>query len=199
MMVDKKKIEQAVYSILTAIGEDPTREGLIETPGRVARFYEEFFDWDCGKLDTIFEKVRVDEMIVVRNIVGYSICEHHMLPFSFVAYVGYLPVKKGKLLNFLFPRSFEPTNKVLGASKIVRVVEKHAHKLQIQERMTFDIANDIKSLTDALGVGVIVEGKHLCMNMRGVRSPESELVTSAILGEFHRAKIRGEFLRLCGK
>lgn len=198
-MVDKEKIEQAVLDILYAIGEDPTREGLVDTPARVARYYEEFIDWDCGRLGTVFERVRVDEMVVVRNIKGYSLCEHHILPFSFIAHIGYLPVKKRRVFNFLFHRRFEPTNKVIGASKIVRVVEKHAHKLQIQERMTFDIANEIEKLTDALGVGVIVEGRHLCMNMRGVRSSESELVTSAILGEFHRAEVRSEFLKLCGK
>ena len=193
-MADKERIENAVLEILHAIGEDPTREGLIDTPARVARFWEEFIDWNSGKLDTIFEKVQVDEMIVVRNIVGYSLCEHHLLPFSYTAHVGYLPVKRNRLLG-----RFKPTNKVLGASKMVRVVEKHAHRLQIQERMTYNIAHEIKDLTDALGVGVIIEGKHLCMNMRGVRSPESELVTSAILGEFHRAEVRSEFLKLCGK
>jgi len=199
MSVNKKRIEKAVLEILFAIGEDPTREGLVGTPDRVARFWEEFIDWDCGTLDTLFEEVQVDEMIVVRNIKGYSLCEHHLLPFSFTAHVGYLPVKRNKFLNLFLRYRFQPTKKVLGASKIIRVVEKHAHKPQIQERMTYDIAHEIQKLTDALGVGVIIEGKHLCMNMRGVKSPESEFITSAILGEFHQAEVRNEFLRLCGK
>lgn len=198
-MVDQDRIRRATLEILLAIGEDPTREGLRDTPARAARFYDEFFNWDSGRLDTTFEKVQVDEMIVVRNIKGYSLCEHHILPFSFTAHVGYLPVKRNKFWGLFFPHKFSPTNKVLGASKIVRVVEKHAHKLQIQERMAYDIAHEIKELTNALGVGVIIEGKHLCMNMRGVRSPESELVTSAILDIFHKTNVRDEFLRLCGK
>lgn len=190
--MDKRSIEKAVTEILLAIGEDPNREGLVDTPRRVAKFWEEFIDWDCGTLDTTFEEVCVDEMIVMRNIRGFSLCEHHLLPFSFVAHVGYLPIKKR-----LF-RVFTPT-KVLGASKIIRIVEKHAHKLQIQERMTYDIAQEISKLTKALGVGVIIEGKHLCIGMRGVQSPDAELVTSTLLNDFQRESVRNEFLRLCGK
>jgi len=191
-LVDQIKIEKAILEILKAIGEDPNREGLADTPARVARFWEEFISWDCGVLDTAFEEVHVDEMIVMRNIKGFSICEHHLLPFSFTAHVGYLPLKKG-----LFHR-FVPT-KVLGASKIVRVVEKHAHCLQIQERMTYNIAQEIKRLTKAMGVGVIIEGRHLCIGMRGVQSPEAELVTSTLLGAFRKIEVRDEFLRLCGR
>jgi len=189
-MVDRPRIEKAVMEILLAINEDPSREGLANTPNRVARFWEEFVSWDCGVLDTAFEEVHVDEMIVMRNIKGFSICEHHLLPFSFVAYVGYLPIKKN-----LFGK-FTPS-KVLGASKIIRIVEKHAHRLQIQERMTYDIAQEISKLTKALGVGVVIEGKHLCIGMRGVKSSEAELVTSAIIGEFHKEEVKNEFLGLC--
>ena len=202
-MVDKKKIEQAVYSILTAIGEDPSRGGLVKTPARVARFYEEFFSWHSGQLNTSFEVIQVNEMIVARNIGGYSMCEHHLLPFSFVAHVGYLPleVRPGlKMLNRIFHHvGLRPTNRVIGYSKIIRVVQKHAHRLQLQERMAYDIAKEMMELTGAIGVGVLIEGEHLCTTMRGVKSPGTTLETSALLGVFHELKVKNEFLRLCGK
>lgn len=203
-MIDQDRIRRATLEILLAIGEDPTREGLRDTPARVARFYDEFFNWDSGRLGTTFEEIKVNEMIIARNIEGYSFCEHHILPFRFTAHVGYLPLKvrpgvEWRALNRLCSHIGLRPNKVLGYSKIIRVVQKHAHKLQLQERMAYEIANEIKALSGAIGVGVLIEGEHLCAIMRGVRAQGSTLVTSALLGVFHEDKVKSEFLRLCGK
>ncbi len=199
-MVDKKAIEKAIRDILYAIGEDPNREGLAGTPDRVARFYEEFYNWESGNTLTSFEQVQVDQMIVVRNIMGYSMCEHHMLPFSFTAHVGYLPkLKGGRLKRFIKPNKYALTSKVLGLSKIARIVQKHAHKLQIQERMAHDVAYEVQAVTHAMGVGVVIEGSHLCTSMRGIRQSNLLLDTSALLGIFREDRVKSEFLTLALK
>lgn len=180
-------IECAVLNILEAIGEDPQREGLVRTPARVARMYEELtagYHVDPVKLvnDAIFE-VSYDEMVIVRDIDFYSLCEHHMLPFMGRAHVGYIP--KGK---------------VIGLSKIPRIVEMYARRLQLQERMTQQIAEFLQQTLHPYGVAVVVEGEHLCAAMRGVKKANSRMVTSAMLGIFKtKLSSRQEFLDNIGR
>jgi GTP cyclohydrolase I len=164
-------IECAVRDILSAIGEDVEREGLLRTPNRVARMYEELtsgYHVDPVRLinDAIFE-VEYDEMVVVRNIDFYSLCEHHMLPFLGQAHVAYLPA-----------------GKVIGLSKIPRIVEMFARRLQVQERMTQEIANFLQETLQPEGVAVVAEGVHMCAAMRGVKKANARMVTSAMLGSF---------------
>ncbi len=164
-------IECAVRDILTAIGEDVDREGLLRTPNRVARMYEELttgYHVDSVRLvnDAIFE-VEYDEMVIVRNIDYYSLCEHHMLPFLGQAHVAYIP--KGK---------------VIGLSKIPRIVEMFARRLQVQERMTQQIAEFLQETLQPRGVAVVCEGVHMCAAMRGVKKANARMVTSAMLGSF---------------
>ena len=167
--MDKQRIENAVREILIAIGEDPDREGLIETPKRVANMYEEIFagiECDITKHFKVFENEDYDELIVVKDIPLYSMCEHHLLPFVGTASVAYLP-RDGK---------------VLGLSKIARIVDDVSKKPQLQERLTKQIADIIVKAVDARGVAVVVEAEHLCMTMRGIRKPGSKTVTSAMRG-----------------
>jgi GTP cyclohydrolase IA len=168
--VDRPRIERAVREILLAVGEDPDRGGLKETPARVARMYAELF---CGlhsdparHLKRVFEE-RYDEMVLVREISFNSMCEHHLLPFIGKAHVGYLP-----------------RGKVAGLSKLARVVEEISRRPQVQERMTHQIADLIYADLDAKGVIVILEAEHTCMTIRGVRKPGSITVTSAVRGLF---------------
>ncbi len=168
--VDMPRIERAVREILFAIGEDPDRSSLVETPARVARMYAEMFSGlhsDPGRhLQKVFEE-NYDEMVLVRDISFNSTCEHHLLPFMGVAHVGYLP--KGK---------------VTGLSKLARVVEEISKRPQVQERMTHQIAELIHEELDAKGVIVVLEATHTCMTIRGVRKPGSLTVTSAVRGLF---------------
>jgi len=168
--IDIPAIEEAVRTILRAVGEDPQREGLIDTPRRVAKMYAELFsglyDNPAKHLQVHFTE-RYDEMVVLRNIPFYSMCEHHLLPFMGHAHVAYLP-----------------QGKVVGISKLARVVEGIAHRPQVQERLTSDIADLMMTELDARGAGVIVEATHTCMTIRGVRKPGSEMVTSAMRGLF---------------
>lgn len=180
--IDRAKIEGSVQEILTSVGEDPTREGLLRTPERVAKAYEELlggYRTDPIDLlnDAIFE-VTYDEMVIVRDIEFYSMCEHHMLPFLGRAHVAYLP--KGK---------------VIGLSKIPRIVDMFARRLQVQERMTRQIAELIDELLHPKGVAVVVEGLHLCSVMRGVKKHDARMTTSSMSGAF-RANLptRQEFL-----
>lgn len=170
--VDKEKIAAAVKNILEAIGEDPKREGLMGTPMRVARMYEEILagmEQDAQThLSVQFSEENYDDMIIVKDIPVYSMCEHHMMPFFGVAHIAYIP-KNGK---------------VTGLSKIARTVECFARRLQIQERMTAQIADAIVQVLDPHGVLVIVEAEHMCMTMRGVNKPGSVTVTSAVRGYF---------------
>lgn len=180
--IDFKAIETSVFHILTAIGENPLREGLQKTPARVARMYKELlqgYSVDPVVLinNAIFD-VQYDEMVIVRDIEFYSLCEHHMLPFIGRAHVAYIP-----------------NGKVLGLSKIPRVVDMYARRLQVQERMTRQIADFLRDLLKPQGVAVVVEAMHLCSMMRGVRKHDARMVTSAMHGAF-RANLatREEFL-----
>lgn len=170
--VDREKIAAAVKDILEAIGEDPNREGLVGTPMRVARMYEEILAGMEQSAETHlsvqFSEENYDDMIIVKDIPVYSMCEHHMMPFFGVAHIAYIP-KNGK---------------VTGLSKIARTVECFARRLQIQERMTAQIADAIVQVLDPHGVLVIVEAEHMCMTMRGVNKPGSVTMTSAVRGYF---------------
>lgn len=180
--IDQEAIEESVYRMLQAFGENPDREGLLRTPERVARMYEELlsgYRTDPLELvnDALFE-VEYDEMVIVRDIEFYSLCEHHMLPFIGRAHVAYIP--KGR---------------VIGLSKIPRIVDMFARRLQVQERMTRQIADFINELLHPQGVAVVMEGLHLCATMRGVRKHDARMTTSAMLGGFRtRLKTRMEFL-----
>lgn len=181
--IDMPRIEAAVREILLAVGEDPDREGLVETPARVARMYGEMF---CGlheeprqHLQKFFTE-QYDEIVLVRDISFNSMCEHHMLPFMGKAHIGYLP-----------------DGKVVGLSKLARVVESIARRPQVQERMTETIANLLVEELDAKGVAVIIEAVHTCMTVRGVRKPGSVCVTSAIKGAFrNNPSTRAEIMTL---
>jgi GTP cyclohydrolase I len=168
--VDLPRIERAVREILAAVGEDPDREGLRETPARVARMYCELFsglrDDPSVHLRKFFTE-QYDEMVLVRDISFNSMCEHHLLPFNGVAHIGYVP-----------------NGKVVGLSKLARVVESISHRPQVQERMTEDIANLLIKELDVKGVAVVIEATHSCMTIRGVRKPGSICVTSAMKGLF---------------
>ncbi len=177
-------IEQALRTILAQIGEDPEREGLLRTPRRVARMYAELtagyrVDPETLVNDAVFS-VDYDEMVVVRDIDFYSLCEHHMLPFYGRVHVAYVP-----------------RGKVIGLSKIPRIVEMFARRLQVQERMTVEIADFINKRLDPAGVGVVAEGVHMCSVMRGVRKENASMITSAMRGVFRKdSKTRAEFLGL---
>jgi len=178
--VDRATIALAVRRVLAAIGEDPEREGLVGTPHRVAKFWSEFIDYKDDNLDTSFTSVRADQMVVIRNIRGWSLCEHHLLPFSFTAAVGYIAEEK-----------------ILGASKLVRVVQLYAHQLQIQERLVEQIATHVQHLAGADDVAVCMVGQHTCMQMRGVLSEDSEMITQALRGRFlSKPEVRQEFMQL---
>ncbi|MFC2043403.1 GTP cyclohydrolase I FolE [Chloroflexota bacterium] len=180
--MDQESIRQAITDLLTAFGENPEREGLRRTPDRVARMYGELLEGyrqDPNELvnDALFE-VKYDEMVLVHDIEFYSLCEHHMLPFLGRAHVAYLP-----------------RNKVLGLSKIPRIVDMFARRLQVQERMTRQIAECIDGLLNPLGVAVVIEGLHLCATMRGVKKQDARMTTSAMLGAFRNSlATREEFL-----
>lgn len=168
--VDLPRIENAVREILAAVGEDPDREGLQETPARVARMYAELFSGlhtDPRKHLKKFFTEEYDEMVLVRDIAFNSMCEHHMLPFIGKAHIGYVP-----------------NGKVVGLSKLARVVEEVSHRPQVQERMTEQIANLLIEELDVKGVAVVIEASHSCMAIRGVRKPGSLCVTSAMKGIF---------------
>jgi len=180
--VDIEKVQQAIAQMLEAFGENPRRHGLQNTPERVARMYEELlagYREDPIEMinDALFE-VTYDEMVIVRDIEFYSLCEHHMLPFLGRAHVAYLP-----------------NGRVVGLSKIPRVVDLFARRLQVQERMTRQIADFLNALLQPKGVAVVVEGLHLCMMMRGVRKHNARMTTSAMLGAFrNNLATREEFL-----
>jgi len=184
---EKQAIAAAVREILTNVGEDPDRQGLRRTPLRVAQMYDELlagYHVDPVKLinDALFD-VDYTEMVIVKDIDFYSLCEHHMLPFFGRAYVAYIP-----------------QGKVLGLSKIPRIVDMYARRLQVQERMTQQIANFIDETLQPLGVAVVVEAAHMCSMMRGVKKANATMVTSAISGAFEKSpKTRSEFMKLIGR
>jgi len=180
-LVDRQRIERAVREILEAIGEDPDREGLVRTPQRVAEMYEEIF---AGLADDPAEHLAVtfaadhDEMIMVKDIPLYSVCEHHLAPFLGRAHVAYIPNANGR---------------ITGLSKLARLVDSYARRPQVQERLTSQIADEIDEKLVPRGVLVVVEAEHLCMSMRGVRKPGTTTVTSAVRGLFRtQAATRAE-------
>lgn len=183
----QKEIEKAVHKILSSIGEDPDREGLQRTPERVARMYDELtagYHVDPVKLinEALFD-VDYSEMVIVKDIDFYSLCEHHMLPFFGKAHLAYIP--KGK---------------VLGLSKLPRIVDMFARRLQVQERMTQQIADFIEEILHPHGVAVIVEGAHMCSMMRGVKKANATMITSALGGTFKSdPKTRAEFMEHIGR
>jgi GTP cyclohydrolase I len=184
-MIDEEKIKEAVRLIIEAIGEDPKREGLAETPRRVAEMYTEVFSGISqdpkAELKVGFEEGH-REMVIVRDIPFHSMCEHHLLPFYGVAHVGYIPNREGR---------------VVGASKLARVVEIVSKRPQLQERMTSAVADAIMEAIKPDGVAVVVQAEHLCMIMRGIKKPGSALVTSALRGTFRsRNETRNEFFCL---
>lgn len=184
-VIDRKKIEAAILSILKAIGEDPGREGIADTPRRIAEMYAEVFSGmevdPKAELMVGFEEGH-REMVILRDIPFYSMCEHHLLPFYGVAHVGYIPNKNGR---------------VVGTSKLARVVEICAKRPQLQERMTTQIADAICEVLQPDGVAVVIQAEHLCMTMRGIKKPGSNVVTSATRGLFRtKAATRAEFLAL---
>ncbi|WP_456341955.1 GTP cyclohydrolase I FolE [Thermovibrio sp.] len=182
MAFDKERIEKAVREILIAIGEDPDREGLRDTPKRVAKMYEEVLSGynDSPENHLVLFTEKYDEMIIVKDIPIYSMCEHHMLPFFGKAHVAYIP----------------GDSKVTGLSKLARIVDVYAKRLQLQERMTEQIADAIMEKLKAKGVMVVVEAQHLCMIMRGVKKPGSYTVTSAVKGVMRKEPTRMEALFL---
>lgn len=184
MSVDQERIRKAIREILYAIGEDPDREGLLETPDRVAGMYAEIFDGlhrDPADDIKIFHEDYNDGMVMVKDIPMYSMCEHHLLPFIGVAHVVYLP-RNGE---------------ILGLSKIARLVDTISKKPQLQERLCSEIADIIVKTVNPLGVAVVIEAEHLCMTMRGIRKPGARTVTSALRGSMRSdAKTRAEALAL---
>jgi GTP cyclohydrolase IA len=172
--VDTGRVEKAVTELLEAIGEDPGREGLVDTPGRVAAMYEELFSGlhdDPARHVTVTFAADHDEMVMVRDIPFASLCEHHLVPFIGRAHVAYIPNSDGR---------------ITGLSKLARLVEGYARRLQVQERMTTEIADAIEASLDPRGVLVVVEAEHLCMSMRGVKKPGTLTITSAVRGLFRR-------------
>jgi GTP cyclohydrolase I len=180
-------LEEAVRTLLAEIGEDPSREGLARTPERVRRMYDELTAGYRADPDALMNgawfDVDYDEMVVVRDIEFFSLCEHHLLPFIGKAHVGYLP-----------------RGRVIGLSKIPRIVDMYAQRLQVQERLTVQIADFLMERLEPKGVGCVVEATHLCTMMRGVRKQEATMVTSSMVGTFRRdARTRAEFMGLIGK
>lgn len=182
--VDHARIEAAVREILLAVGEDPDREGLRQTPARVARSYAEIFSGlgqePTDVLGATFD-VEHDEMILVRDIDVFSVCEHHLVPFHGVAHVGYIPGADGR---------------VVGLSKLARLVDVYARRPQVQERLTTQVADALMAHLSPRGVLVVVEAEHLCMSMRGVRKPGARTTTSAVRGQMRQPATRAEAMSL---
>jgi GTP cyclohydrolase I len=182
--VDHPRIEAAVREILVAVGEDPDRDGLLDTPARVARAYAEIFSGLSQEpedvLTTTFD-VDHEELILVRDIDLYSVCEHHLVPFHGVAHVGYIPGRDGR---------------VTGLSKLARLVDVYARRPQVQERLTSQIADALEDRLAPRGVIVVVEAEHLCMSMRGIRRPGARTITSAVRGQLRQPATRAEAMSL---
>ena len=183
-MKDHKKLQEITKLLLSEIGEDPTREGLINTPERVAKAWDFFSQGYRANVEEIVNGAIFEddcsEMVVVRDIEFFSMCEHHMIPFFGRCHVGYLPNKK-----------------IIGLSKIPRIVDAFSQRLQVQERLTSQIAETLMDILDPIGVGVVMEGRHLCMQMRGVEKQNSFATTSSMLGQFRESpETRSEFLSI---
>lgn len=183
--MQKNKIEKLIKDLLKLIGEDPAREGLLNTPKRVAKSYETLFSGynkNPKGLLTVFDDENYDEMIVVKDIEFYSLCEHHMLPFFGKMHIGYIP-----------------NGKIIGLSKLPRLVELFSRRLQNQERLTSQVANILQELLNPRGVGVVCEAQHFCMMARGIEKQNSKVSTSALTGPFKKnMNTRNEFLKLIG-
>ncbi|SPF04456.1 GTP cyclohydrolase I FolE [Streptomyces sp. MA5143a] len=181
---DEKRAENAVRELLIAVGEDPDREGLRETPARVARAYKELLaglrQAPEDVLTTTFD-LGHDEMILVKDIEIVSLCEHHLLPFHGVAHIGYIPAETGK---------------ITGLSKLARLVEVFARRPQVQERLTTQIADSLVRILEARGAIVVIEAEHMCMSVRGIRKPGAKTTTSAVRGQLRDATTRAEAMSL---
>ena len=182
-MIDQKKIREAVSSIIEAIGEDPDREGLVDTPKRVAQMYADFCEGlsldPSQVLATGFEEGHRD-IVVLKDVPFFSICEHHLLPFHGTAHIGY-----------------KPNGRVVGASKLARALDILARRPQLQERLTDQIADVVRSALQPEGVGAVLSAEHMCMTLRGIKKPGSKLVTSAVRGSFRtQPQVRREFMDL---
>lgn len=178
--VDVAAVQRATHDLLVAIGEDPHREGIAETPMRVAKFWKEFIDYDPGKTATAFQSEQVDQMIVVSGMRVWSLCEHHLLPFWCDMSVAYIC-----------------KDKVLGLSKFARIAKKHGHKIGLQERLVNDIAKELAEVTGSADVAVAASGEHLCMTMRGIQTPH-RMKSSCLMGRFRDGPVRAEFFSLSG-
>ncbi|HOW27293.1 MAG TPA: GTP cyclohydrolase I FolE [Elusimicrobiota bacterium] len=184
MTAPEKRLEKIILELLTLVGENPKREGLRNTPSRVARSYRELTGGYAVNVDKLINNALFDvsynEMVLVKDISFYSLCEHHLLPFFGVCHVAYIP-----------------NGKVIGLSKIPKLVKAFSQRLQVQERLTLQLAEVINTKVKPLGVAVVMEARHLCMEMRGAQSQNSPTVTSAMLGCFRKdARTRDEFLTL---
>ena len=184
--VDRSKIESLIRQLLIEIGEDPEREGLLRTPKRVAEAMEFLTSGKRMDLERLINGAvftqETNSMVIVKNIEVYSLCEHHMLPFFGRCHIGYIP-----------------SGKVFGVSKLARLVDMYARRLQLQERLTEQISKEVMESVDAKGVGVMIEARHLCMMMRGVEKQNSLMVTSSVVGTFRESQAtREEFLALVG-
>ena len=182
-----KNIEQLTKDLLNAIGEDPNREGLLKTPNRVAKAWDFFSKGYTQSLDEIVNDALFSEdnkdMVVVRDVEFYSLCEHHLIPFFGKAHVAYIP-----------------NGKVIGLSKIPRIIDMFSRRLQVQERLTRQISKTIKDVLNPVGVAVIMEGQHMCMQMRGVQKQSSFTTTSSMLGKFRESdRTRSEFMSIIGR
>ncbi|MGV8907661.1 MAG: GTP cyclohydrolase I FolE [Propionicimonas sp.] len=183
MAIDTQRVAAAVREILIAIGEDPDRDGLLETPERVARAYKEMFSGlETDPADVLAKTFEIDhdEMVLVRDIEVWSTCEHHLLPFTGVAHVAYIPAK----------------GRITGLSKLARLVDAFAKRPQVQERLTTQVADALVEYLHPQGVMVVIECEHLCMTMRGVRKPGAKTVTSAVRGVMNNPATRAEAMSL---
>jgi GTP cyclohydrolase I len=186
MKVDRTKIESLIHQLLIEIGEDPQREGLLRTPKRVAEAIDFLTSGNRIDLERLINGAvftqETNSMVIVKNIEVYSLCEHHMLPFFGRCHIGYIP-----------------NGRVFGVSKLARLVDMYARRLQLQERLTEQISKEVMESVDAKGVGVMIEARHLCMMMRGVEKQNSVMITSSVLGTFRESTAtREEFLALIG-
>ncbi|MEU0692227.1 GTP cyclohydrolase I FolE [Streptomyces uncialis] len=181
---DEKRAENAIRELLYAIGEDPDREGLLDTPARVARAYREILAglWQRPEdvLTTTFD-IGHDEMVLVKDIEIVSLCEHHLLPFHGVAHIGYIPAESGK---------------ITGLSKLARLVEVFARRPQVQERLTTQVADSLMRILEARGAIVVIEAEHMCMSVRGIRKPGAKTTTSAVRGQLRDSTTRAEAMSL---
>lgn len=177
-MTQRTELERIGRELLVAIGENPHRDGLLETPRRFAEWWLELIEYDPGRTDVTFEAVSVDQLVVVKGLEVWSLCEHHLLPFRATIAVGYLAAER-----------------VLGLSKFGRIAQQAAHRLQLQERLVQEIADAVEAATGSNSVAVLAKGEHLCMSMRGIRM-RAELVTSVMRGRFRDSDLRSELLRL---